>query len=373
MKRDARERRKRLGRERKDFSIVAAPAEPAAPPVMAPFYRPELDAIRFAAFFAVFLHHTVANVMAGAFGVDLFLTLSAYLITELLQREVKITGTIHVGRFYARRILRIWPLYFAFLALAYFVWPRFLRDDWLPANFLLAFLVLGGNWITANRGYPPSSAAPLWSISLEEQFYIVWPLLFRFFRRRLAWVGLTMMAVSIAARVIIWRAQIPHPFAWCSTVSRLDSLAAGILLAAWLRGRRPKLSRWIALLILPAAWYSWHLVAVYWPPDRLAIATALITYSVVAFSSAALIYAVMALNVPIPRPITYLGKISYGLYVFHVFAGHVANQFVPRAGLWMPYLTMAITIAAAALSYELFEKPFLRLKTRLAVVPSRPV
>src|SRR5271167_1278609 len=112
-----------------------APADRAAPN----FYRPELDGLRFFAFFAVYLNHTMSfgeqghhrhmpdalgNALgtigvAGAFGVDLFFVLSAYLLTELLVREGVARGTVDVRAFYLRRILRIWPLYFFFLALAY--------------------------------------------------------------------------------------------------------------------------------------------------------------------------------------------------------------------------------------------------------------
>src|SRR3954463_14084740 len=112
------------------MSASAAPA-----PIRSAFYRPELDALRFFAFFAVFVHHTLPHdptkyaaqhlpgflavvAGAGAFGVDLFFLLSAYLITSLLLRERRQTGKIAVRAFYLRRILRIWPLYFFALLVA---------------------------------------------------------------------------------------------------------------------------------------------------------------------------------------------------------------------------------------------------------------
>src|SRR5689334_16690304 len=98
----------------------------------ATFYRPELDAVRFFAFLAVYLHHSFSSLVAGAFGVDLFLVLSAYLITELLQLEVNRTGGLDVRRFYARRILRIWPLYFAFLGISYLATKHVIPGDFLP-------------------------------------------------------------------------------------------------------------------------------------------------------------------------------------------------------------------------------------------------
>lgn len=123
------------------------------------FYRPELDSLRFFAFLMVFLSHSDRFVPAsyfstriwrainailttGSWGVDLFFVLSAYLITELLRREKEATGKVHIGSFYARRILRIWPLYFLVIGLGYlaqFVWS----SQHLPTNYILWFLFLG--------------------------------------------------------------------------------------------------------------------------------------------------------------------------------------------------------------------------------------
>jgi peptidoglycan/LPS O-acetylase OafA/YrhL len=143
------------------------------------FYVPELDSLRFFAFFGVFLCHlthemgygdVLSNI--GGFGVDLFFTLSAYLITELLMREKERFGRLDVGAFYVRRILRIWPLYFGFLA-AYFVASGIfpvLQIDWRYFAFFLVFL---GNFALATIGLAPGLAiVRLWSVCVEEQFYI---------------------------------------------------------------------------------------------------------------------------------------------------------------------------------------------------------
>ena len=124
------------------------------------FYHPELDILRFFAFFAVFFHHALprqasiyidaglpANVTqwllaakeAGAFGVDLFFALSAFLITELLRREYVNRGTFGLRAFYVRRALRIWPLYFTFLAATIFVIPMILPGDQFGFNYVHLF------------------------------------------------------------------------------------------------------------------------------------------------------------------------------------------------------------------------------------------
>ena len=149
------------------------------------FYRPELDGLRFFAFLAVYIQHTVGfgigthrhlpdwlgNLLgaigyAGTFGVDLFFVLSSYLITELLLRERAARGALDVKAFYIRRMLRIWPLYFLFVFFAYaitFVEP----SETLSWKHVLGFLLFAGNWVYFL--IPVTTiAGPLWSVSLEN-------------------------------------------------------------------------------------------------------------------------------------------------------------------------------------------------------------
>ena len=163
------------------------------------FYHPELDVLRFFAFLMVFLHHAfphdprfwttlgvpsfLAHIVAGigatgAFGVSVFFVLSSYLITELLLREKDLMGTLDVRSFYIRRILRIWPLYFAFLALAV-VLQWIVPGQHVTLRAGLWFSLLAGNWFIVFHGFPSSVIFPLWSVSIEEQFYITWPAIVR--------------------------------------------------------------------------------------------------------------------------------------------------------------------------------------------------
>ena len=150
------------------------------------FYIPELDVLRFFAFLAVFIMHVCAGLGAtsiflsmGRFGVDLFFTLSAFLITELLLREKERCGALNVQAFYVRRILRIWPLYFAFLAGALAL--RALGGvASISPTYLIAFAFFVGNfaqcWLPSQ---PSPGIGPLWSVSIEEQFYLTWPVILR--------------------------------------------------------------------------------------------------------------------------------------------------------------------------------------------------
>jgi peptidoglycan/LPS O-acetylase OafA/YrhL len=147
------------------------------------FYLPQLDALRFFAFACVFLLHALpARLMTlrepFAFGLSLFFFLSAYLITSLLKIEAEATGTVNLKGFYIRRILRIWPLYFLFvgaLAIAGIHWP----EAHFEPGRVVAMGLLYGNWYFILNGMGSPLASQLWSICVEEQFYAVWPSVFK--------------------------------------------------------------------------------------------------------------------------------------------------------------------------------------------------
>src|SRR6202789_3743849 len=166
------------------------------------FYQPELDGLRFYAFLGVFVCHTlpvhetfyrglhmplpwlwVPLVLSGSAGVDLFFALSAFLITSLLLREREDNGGISLRLFYTRRILRIWPLYFVVVALGV-VLSHTVTGQHLPWYYVAGYLFFVGNWVNAVFGHLHSICSPLWTVSIEEQFYLLWPALMRMLDRR---------------------------------------------------------------------------------------------------------------------------------------------------------------------------------------------
>jgi peptidoglycan/LPS O-acetylase OafA/YrhL len=339
------------------------------------YYRPELDILRFFAFLLVFLSHAVAGTAppllvavaaGGAFGVDLFFALSSFLITTLLLREQQAGGTIDVASFYLRRILRIWPLYFAFLLIVVPLVRYVLPDDNMPLKYAVAFALLAGNWACVLWGYPHTVAGPLWSVSIEEQFYLSWPLILSRWIRHLAAVAITLLAVSFITRFwLVFHGAI-HPQIWCNTLARLDPIACGTLLAVYADRKDIALSRGVRIALLLFGFAVLTAAGRY--GDFVGI-RALITFPVIAVACVALILGTLGMQIPsrhssIARALTYLGRISYGLYVFHLlfiylFGGALA--------------ALLATIAVAAASYHFFERPFLRLKARFARIASRPV
>jgi peptidoglycan/LPS O-acetylase OafA/YrhL len=376
------------------------------------YYRPELDVLRFLAFLFVFLHHAFPSeasaysafgempaniisslVVAGGLGVDLFFVLSAFLITKLLLIEEQRTDRLDVPSFLTRRALRIWPLYFAFLFASVYLIPHLLpgpgEDLGQHFYWFLAFL---GNWACVLYGYPPSVAAPLWSVSVEEQFYLAWPIvLIAVGTRRIVPVACSLLLLACAVRVVLWLKGAPHTAVWANTFARLDPIAVGILLA-WLSERRPLTitSRWrlalamVGLILPPAAIFILG-------KDAFHGSGSLALYPVVALGGGLLVFAVAFSPGSRSRWITnraliHLGRVSYGLYVFHVLAIHIVMRYGDRyvPSLWRieegllrtaahAGLGLLLTVALAVVSYQFLERPFLKLKQRFTAVRSAPV
>jgi peptidoglycan/LPS O-acetylase OafA/YrhL len=384
---------------------IPSPAAVSGPQGGRAFYRPELDALRLFAFLSVFAFHRMDYTdlyshraawafrlgTIGAFGVPVFFLLSAYLITELLLRERDRTGSVHVGAFYVRRILRIWPLYFAaFYGLA--VLERFLpgvgaRDP----RAWLAFSLFSGNWYITFHDWINGPVDPLWSISVEEQFYILIPLIAALGGKRgLKWAAAVFLGASYAT--VLWYGL--HPVKgdnaeWTNSLPHFQFFCGGMLLALLLHGREaPRLPAQALIAMAGAGATLWLMSMLVfhvqsWEPHATAMGAVLgwmaILGGCVMFFFAALGWGL------VPRWIAYLGRISYGLYVFHCLFLWLFLQklawMAPRYGLgswpgWLRslggvVLVLGCTVGTAALSFRFFERPFLRLKKRFTFVAAR--
>jgi len=361
------------------------------------FYRPELDCLRFFAFLAVFICHTSyrplnyfearhipdwvgriaeAFPLAGMRGVDLFFALSAYLITALLLREKQELGTLDVRSFYIRRILRIWPLYYFVILLAV-AFSLTLSRRSFPALYLLSLFFLVGNWGVLLPGGSIRMTGPLWSVSVEEQFYLFWPpIVKRLTRRQIIHASLVMITAATLSRVAMMLLHFTGIQIYANTLTRLDTIGGGILLAALLRGGLPKLKLSVRVALMGCALTGLLLTGYLKEFQTHPIWTEmLLSYPVIALSCNAMIYAFLGLRMEIPW-LQYLGKISYGLYAYHavflLVADRLAGAF-PAFSHWRIFVALALTIATAAASYRFLEAPFLRLKKRFTHVRSRPI
>jgi peptidoglycan/LPS O-acetylase OafA/YrhL len=296
----------------------------------------------------------------GAFGVDVFFGLSGLLITKLLLAEFERTGSFHLDRFYIRRAFRILPPYLVFLA-GYTVAGMW-RSGWEVASCLLFF-----------RNYAPDSIAGggtqhLWSLAVEEHFYLLWPGL-------LAWVGARRSrdwAARLALLVGLWRLMesqmatplFPAAFARFRTDLRLDALLWGCAVAFFLNDarQREKLKNQLRFVVwIGMAGLTGLCIRYFSPLTSVIVAT--------------LIPMLLAGTVLHPRwllsrfldwaPVAWLGRISYSLYLWQGM--FLIAAWEHPAAWWRQWpANLVLSVAVAALSHYLVEKPLIRIGARLA-------
>jgi len=340
---------------------------------------PSLDGLRAISISIVILSHTksllptpIANsglfryfIGGGLHGVQIFFVISGYLITTLLLREYDRTGTVSLKRFYARRALRIFPpfyTYFAVLAILWVTgvipehWPTYLAS----ATYTFIYLPNPHGWYVEHA----------WSLSIEEQFYLLWPALLVYAHRRAKSISL---AVAIIALMPIVRLALhltaPNPERAIVTGSSADTLMTGCLLAllsnriAWKKVQRRFLNAWTAALLLIIGFLLVPYLNAKLTGGILAILTVAIGNTVTSLCiGGVLLYVTDNPQSPAGkflnlRFVRHMGVISYSLYLWQqLFTGDPAPMHL-YIYLWM--------LVAAELSFWLIEKPVMRFRTRL--------
>ncbi len=359
---------------------------------------PQLDGLRAFAILPVLVAHSWYDYRAlpletlgrlGWAGVDLFFVLSGFLITGILL-DAKGSGR-YFRNFYIRRGLRIWPLYYGLLLFMFVLRPPIGGwDEAARAHFPWSLYALYlQNFFFATTG--PMTLAVTWSLAVEEQFYLAWPMLVAWLRRE------TLMKVLIA--IMVAEPVIRYFFLGMdgnstSTLFRMDELCYGAFVACWMRSPRyePRAFRraaWMAAAMLPVALAGLHyadrLGSLVWPgaanaPLALGFAGCLGLALTAREGSLGL----RLLNLPLLR---YTGKISYGLYLYHPIVFVLIFPSVERVPLhgWMmqhapALLGQALSLALkytlvfglAAVSWRWMEEPILRLKSRFATDRKTP-
>jgi peptidoglycan/LPS O-acetylase OafA/YrhL len=287
---------------------------------------------------------------------------------------------LDVKSFYIRRILRIWPLYFFFLAVAVLL-QWFLPGQHMGWRAGLAFSALAGNWYIVFIGFPSSVIFPLWSVSIEEQFYLTWPLIVRrVSQATMVAFAVGLLAVATATRCYLVAHHRLESEVWCNTLVQLDPIAAGILIALLLRGAAPQIARLARVAMGVAGVACIATGALYFgiKNDPLTTPRIVLGYPAVAIGGVLLLLAVLREGARPAKLLVYLGRISYGLYVFHVLGLTISDYLVPNQTANLAryalrvFVALALTVIMAAISYRWLETPFLRLKQRFTYVLSRP-
>ncbi len=351
-----------------------------------PFYYPALDGLRFYAFLLVFIHHLVIPdtfvitgiASVGWIGVDIFFCLSAFLLTQLIRRELAEAGHFSISNFFIRRILRIWPLYFTFVIIAILFIYNY--DSSLPyfswrAFGLLAFLE---NFFTAGFGYNPILFTNhLWTISYEEQFYIfvafVIPVLASFDQPKRNFIFGAIVLVGWIIRMVLIYQRVKHPAIYVLPFTHFEALIIGMLLGfADVKSIKPAYAGTVGVLSL--------ITIIILPGSGIVGYNLMLLYPAVGIFSGCLL--VLALhstllskwNLFTAKPLVFLGKISFGLYVFHSFTIFLAGYiFYSLTAYAQSIIAFALTIALSVGSYYVLERPFLKLKKKFTVILSKPV
>ena len=355
------------------------------------YYRPELDALRFFAFACVFCNHLpilgrwfLPIRDSGAFGLCMFFMLSAYLIITILLREKEVTGTVNLAAFVVRRVLRIWPLYFLVLFAGYLLGLYFPESAHVSGRAMLAFSFMFGNLYILNHGWL-GPIGPLWSLSIEEQFYLAVPAIVRLGGRR----GIIVISIATIsfAYIVLERLGFHRAISrtiWVSSFVQFQFFAAGGLMALWLYGRKLflSLSQRGALAIVGLAF--WLEAGKLFPLQTLGSPKPIplvVAYLLILLGTFLILISVLEIKLWIPRPLIYLGKISYGLYLFHAFFLWLifdTSDRWPRMLYFQHHklfaipLAFGLTVATAAISYHFFERPILKFKERFETIHTRP-
>jgi peptidoglycan/LPS O-acetylase OafA/YrhL len=348
---------------------------------------PALDGIRAIAVFLVIFYHLSNErklpVVPGPLGVLGFFVLSGFLITWLLLKEQEKSGSISLKGFYRRRALRIFPAFYVFWLLA--VGSRLVvhGEGQMPWSQAFGAFFYVSNYFHAIFHPSPDFILHTWSLSAEEQFYLLWPITFLLFstnRRRL----MVLLAMVIAAiwvhRVRLWMVSHAAYYITYAFDTRADALLVGCLLALLLKeghaqGLIEKTCRPLWAPLVTASLIGFSVLAGglsegYKLTGALAIEPLLVALLICQLVLHSASWPWRWLN---SKPAEYLGRISYPLYLYHMLATHVATRIAVRIpGLSTPLfvvLAVFVAIVMASCSYHFVEKPFLALKTKRSAQP----
>jgi peptidoglycan/LPS O-acetylase OafA/YrhL len=364
-------------------------------------YFKGLNSLRFYAAFAVVIHHmeqfkSIVKIKnfyytplihnMGGLGVTFFFVLSGFLLTYLMLNEKQEFKKIDIKKFYMRRILRIWPLYFIIIFISFYIFPEFFNFsaigfnmDLVNGNIIILFLLMMANVALIAYG-PILGAEPLWSVSSEEHFYMVWPWMFNWAKINFRNVFILILTFNII-KVILYLVSIRYTQIWAQntlyylSMFRIDCMLVGALGAITIFSKRYAVLKLV--YSRPIQISSFVFILMVYKNVTFFLFTDLI-YSI--------FFVVIILNiatnqkgiVKLDYKITeYLGKISYGIYLYHsliialllryYFHNHLIG--IKNNIFFMVIISIAVIIIST-ISYYLIEKPFLTLKLKYSKVYS---
>ena len=363
-------------------------------------YFPGLHALRFVAACLVIFHHihqykfwmdmpnNWGNPVIDAMGhkaVSFFFVLSGFLITFLLLAENEKKGTISISGFYLRRVLRIWPVYFLIVMLALWVLPALIPDQILSITTLpystftvIALLAFIPNVL---RIVNPTvvGANQLWSVGIEEQFYLIWPLLVKGFIKRVLPFLYFFVMLKFAGHILLYGSSEMTGMLRPSQLLRLyelfpvEQMAIGAIGASFMYYQKDRMLQliqsnvafYISLLLIGLLTITgFHFLGLSY------LEAVLFTIVIINVTTRKAIYSQLEHGVFLK-----LGDISYGIYMYHslviilVLTGlnYFFDGYSVTYNILLYTLSVGLTLVLSHLSYQYFEKPFLRMKNWLSI------
>jgi len=358
---------------RSDDSLSAASWREAWRARFARTAIPGLDGVRALAVLLVIAGHFGFEQVNAAFGVMMFFVLSGFLITWLMLKEIEGSGTVSLREFYRRRMLRIFPAFYAFWL--FVVGLYFVRGHELRTGEAVSAFFYYSNYYLTFGSTEDSPFGHTWSLSIEEQFYLLWPLLFLMGIRNP--VRLAKILVVAIITCWLWRTvaytvlDLDAKYIYRAFDTRFDHLAVGCLAALLLKqGMLEEIMR----PLTQRAWYPAVVLAALLAAQALHESEAF-TY-IVGYALEPLLVAIFILQLVwfsdkgvwriFEHPVTrYLGRISYALYLWQQLTLYTAKRLTPGLPVLLQFLfALGVTVAFATASYFIIEKPFLKLKHR---------
>lgn len=358
-------------------------------------YFPEIDGLRFFSFLLVFIHHhnllkNIPYLSAirdyGWIGVDLFLVISAFLFTKLLVFECLANGKISFTKFYIRRVLRIWPIYYIFISITILYF--YIVNGKISLKILFRIVGLfsfSDNLITAVEGYNPIFFTPhLWTISYEEQFYIFIPIIiFLAIKSKLKIQLFSLVFIFVifnGIRFYLLTESISHPAIWVLPITHFESIILGIVIGF---GGFESLTKKLPTILLLLFGILSFILITKLPKIESGSFYSSVSYSLIGACTSLIFVSVLEnkilKNIFSKELFIFLGKRSYGLYLFHLSGISLANYTVSNLikissnSIASFFLALFYTIVLGIVSYKVIETPFLKLKRKFEMVLSRPI
>ena len=325
----------------------------------------------------------------GHIGVILFFVLSGFLITYFLLKEVKESNTLNIKLFYFKRLTRIWPIYYLMILFSIYIFPQFLRfNDGTVINYSINqtkyYLLFLPN-IAKNLNMQINGASHLWSIGVEEQFYLIWPLVIYFFKRNIGLILISFFLIfsllnpfidylSYNYHVFKYQPEMKHFLNSFLSSFKINAMALGGIFAYLLSSENYKQLKkllynpYFEILIVSITTLSWISGTSFgtFNDEIYCILFGMIIYMIGTNNNT---------NIKIENKLfNYLGKISYGLYVYHWLVIVILIELIKPIffnniivyNLILYILTFLLTIIISEISYRYIERPLINLKYRLS-------